>query len=582
MKYINFLSCLLFVISMVSACDESELILSQQQGVVAGNVKVSSELSEAGKQRLEESLGYHSVEIVGSITNPDEIEIESYGVLLSELPEFSLSQAVEYTGDSWGKLENFPKDCYSVKIDGLKDDVTYYFRYFVKHIKGISYSECVDVNYFTTIKHPRAPETRILTENYIDVLEVKSQIVHDGHFAITECGVYMGLSEKVLDVKLKAAKVPDIVNHQGEYTVDVSGQGLKIGDFFYCQPYAVNEKGEAKGEIVKLEVKKAKAYAKLMITERKVFKNKVILSVLVESVGDQYIKEYGYYDIDAGSRHILKENLTAETSPKKGEIIEVSFNDLKMGEKHTIYMYAVNAEGEESLEPVEYYEFMAGIQGKNKDDKDLIYLELGPIDSNGKKYYFLDRNLGATMAFDTGVGAESYEDMGWLFQHGRSADGHQLYDSPFVQKVSLNGSFQTMAEFDKAMAASIRFVANSKSWAWLNPEVHNSSNLWTASGGKNNPCPDGYRVPTKAELSIMNENRPILKLGATYRWRTAGGGAYKDDQWGYIWGIDMEIMNSNGGAKYVALQLNATPGTLIGINSVEMGQGCYVRCIRVE
>lgn len=582
MKYINLLTCLLFAMCMVSACDESELILSQQQGVVAGNVRVSSELSEAGKQKLEESLGYHSVEIVGSIANPDEVEIESYGVLLSELPGFSLSQAVEYTGDNRGQLENFPEDCYSVKVDGLKDDVTYYFRYFVKHAKGVSYSECVDANCFTTIKHPRAPETKILTENYIDVLEVKSQIVHDGHFAVTECGVYMGLSEEALNVKLRAAKVPDIVNHQGEYTVDVSGQGLKIGDFFYCQPYAVNEKGEAKGAIVKLEVKKAKAYAKLAITDRKVSKDKVVLSVTVESVGDQYIKEYGYYDMEAGTRHILKENLTAETSPKKGEVLEVPFNDLKMGEKHTIYMYAVNAENEESLEPDEYYEFMAGIQGKNKDDKDLIYLELGPIESNWKKYYFLDRNLGATMAFETGAGAENYKDMGWLFQHGRSADGHQLYDSPVAQTASLNGSFQTMADFDKAMAASLRFVANSKSWAWVNPDVHNSSNLWTAFGGKNNPCPEGYRIPTKAELSIMNENRPVLKLGATYRWRTAGSGAYKDDQWGYIWGIDMEVKNSNGGAKYAVLQLNAAPGALIGVNSVEMAQGCYVRCIRVE
>ena len=80
----------------------------------------------------------------------------------------------------------------------------------------------------------------------------------------------------------------------------------------------------------------------------------------------------------------------------------------------------------------------------------------------------------------------------------------------------------------------------------------------------------------------MNENRPVLKLGATYRWRTAGSGAYKDDQWGYIWGIDMEVKNSNGGAKYAVLQLNAAPGALIGVNSVEMAQGCYVRCIRVE
>lgn len=571
---------LLSVIGIVSACGESELTLSQQQAVVAGNVKVESELSEAGKQRMEQTLGYHSVELVGNVSNPDGVEISSYGVLLSEVPYFSLSQAVEYVGESLGGVEGFSENDYLVKLGGLKDEVTYYFRFFVKHAKGISYSEYMEENTFKTVKHPRVPETKILTEDYIDILEVKANIEHDGHFAVTECGIYFGLSEDALNTKLKASNVPVIVDHQGEYAVSMGGYGLNVGDFFYCQPYAINEKGEGKGEIVKLKVEKAKAYAKLEIVDRKVYRNKVVLSVTVSSVGDHYMKEYGYYDTNTGNRHVIANNLTEQTSPKKGDNLEVVFDNLKMGEKHSIYMYAVNAEDEESLEPDEYYEFMAGIQGKNEDDKDIIYLELNPIESNGKKYYILDRNLGASGVYETGSAPEKPEDLGWLLQHGRKADGHQLYNSKVVQKAASGGSFQTLEEAGNY----VDFIGNSTSWAWLNPNVHESEKLWTDSedGGKHNPCPIGYRIPIKSELNLMNEHKDQLKFGTNYRWRTASSGAYQNDGNGYFWGIDRTLLTPQGGAKYAVLILKTDPNVITGFGEVQMGQGCYIRCLRVE
>lgn len=558
---------------IVNACDESALILSQQQAVVAGNVKISSDMSDAGKQKMEETLSFHSVEIVAELSNPDDVEITDYGILISKVPDFSISQAMEYSGNNLGQLEGFSVNCYSVKLDGLEDAVTYYYRFYVKHKKGVSYSESSVENTFTTIKHERVPDTKLVTTNYIDVLEVKCSIEHDGHFDITECGIYMGKERENVNERIEATKLPVIVAHKGEYVVNVANQGLQVGDVFYCRPFAKNKKGEGKGEIVELKVEKAKAYAKLVVTDKKVAKDNVKLSVIVESTGNGPITEYGYYDMKNGDKVVVgKENI------EQNATFEIPFLDLKMGDKQSIYLYAVNADGE-SPEPDEYYEFMAGIMGKNEDDKSLIYLELDPIEKEGVKYYFLDRNLGATAAYTTGATPENPDELGWLFQYGRKADGHQLLQAP---PLNVKEGFASVPEAEAAIAKlnadypngwqKSWFIANVTSWTWLADQKQYVP-LWTqnSDGGTHNPCPEGYRLPTQDELLIMAENWQALKLGAGHKWRTASTGTIREDG-GYFWSCTVGSL----------LQItNVANQPAVGIKKV-CGQGCYVRCVRVE
>jgi len=105
----------------------------------------------------------------------------------------------------------------------------------------------------------------------------------------------------------------------------------------------------------------------------------------------------------------------------------------------------------------------------------------GTVESQGRCW--LDRNLGASqvaIAFDDSL---SYGD---LFQWGRGDDGHQNRDSGITTTLSTtdnpghsNFIYSTVAPFD-----------------WRSPQ---NTNLWQGEAGINNPCPTGWRLPTRAE-----------------------------------------------------------------------------------
>lgn len=97
---------------------------------------------------------------------------------------------------------------------------------------------------------------------------------------------------------------------------------------------------------------------------------------------------------------------------------------------------------------------------------------------------WMDRNLGATRVATSIKDAASYGD---LYQWGRGNDGHQLSNSTaiHVQATSYNPG-TSIFYFN---------VGND----WLNP---GNDNLWQGVNGINNPCPNGFRLPTQAEWVI--------------------------------------------------------------------------------
>jgi uncharacterized protein (TIGR02145 family) len=94
---------------------------------------------------------------------------------------------------------------------------------------------------------------------------------------------------------------------------------------------------------------------------------------------------------------------------------------------------------------------------------------------------WLDRNLGATQVAGSSTDALSYGD---LFQWGRSMDGHQI-------KTSATSLLQSNSD----MPGNIFIKGFSD---WRNPE---NSTLWQVVNGANNPCPNGFRIPTEQEMN---------------------------------------------------------------------------------
>jgi uncharacterized protein (TIGR02145 family) len=97
---------------------------------------------------------------------------------------------------------------------------------------------------------------------------------------------------------------------------------------------------------------------------------------------------------------------------------------------------------------------------------------------------WMDRNLGATRTATSSNDVEAYGD---LYQWGRRPDGHQCRNSPTTP---------TLSSIDQPTHGSF-ITTNSLPLDWRSPQ---NTNLWQGVNGINNPCPNGYRLPTEAEL----------------------------------------------------------------------------------
>lgn len=97
---------------------------------------------------------------------------------------------------------------------------------------------------------------------------------------------------------------------------------------------------------------------------------------------------------------------------------------------------------------------------------------------------WMDRNLGASQVATSSTDAASYGD---LYQWGRGADGHQIRNS---------GTTNNLSSTDQP--GNNLFILPAKApWDWRSQQ---NNNLWYGLNGINNPCPSGFRVPTKEEF----------------------------------------------------------------------------------
>lgn len=105
------------------------------------------------------------------------------------------------------------------------------------------------------------------------------------------------------------------------------------------------------------------------------------------------------------------------------------------------------------------------------------------VTSGGK--IWMDRNLGATEVATSSTDAAAY---GYLYQWGRGTDRHQIIISTTTSTLS-SGDAPGNANF---------ITATGTPYDWRSPQ---NDNLWQGVNGVNNPCPSGFRIPTKDELS---------------------------------------------------------------------------------
>lgn len=175
---------------------------------------------------------------------------------------------------------------------------------------------------------------------------------------------------------------------------------------------------------------------------------------------------------------------------------------------------------------------------------------------------WMDRNLGASRAAISSTDALAYGD---LYQWGRRSDGHQCLNSPTINILSStdqpnHGNF---------------ILSPASPYDWRSPQ---NSGLWQGINGINNPCPNGYRIPTYAELnSELSSWTTANALGAfnsplkfpspgireyfTGGMVGVGGGGFIWSSWGFL--SNSESLDING-----------------AMNSNRRATGQSVRCIK--
>lgn len=196
------------------------------------------------------------------------------------------------------------------------------------------------------------------------------------------------------------------------------------------------------------------------------------------------------------------------------------------------------------------------------------------LGADGK--YWLDRNLGATEAATAYNDTASY---GYLYQWGRGFDGHQIV-RPTPSGVAAGPS--------SSPTPGTNFLTmNSGTVNWYNGSSPALDALWQGVSGTNNPCPAGFRLPTKAEWKAWTDaagltncttncreafaNSALKIPTAGYR-RDSDAGLYLQGSLGLYWSSSPYSTN--------AVNLNFNSGAVVPANINGRALGFSVRCIK--
>jgi uncharacterized protein (TIGR02145 family) len=149
--------------------------------------------------------------------------------------------------------------------------------------------------------------------------------------------------------------------------------------------------------------------------------------------------------------------------------------------------------------------------GKMLEHEGLIY---GTVVHDDRCW--MDRNLGASRVAESSTDALAF---GYLYQWGRLNDGHQVVTS---------ATTTTLANTPEPGHAMF-ILTSATPYDWLDPQ---DPNLWQSySDFPNNPCPEGWKVPSLTEWNQAAEtwsniedayDSPLKLPGAGYRNREDG------------------------------------------------------------
>ncbi|MDX9749180.1 MAG: FISUMP domain-containing protein [Paludibacter sp.] len=450
----------------------------------------------------------------GTISIDGGTPITARGVCWSTSPNPTLNDSITVDGSGSGN--------FITTLTGLKTGTLYYIKAYATNSNGTAYGNEREFRTQSSI-----PEVITAAINSITSYTAISggEISHDGGETVMARGVCWSTSPNPTVNNSKTVNG----NGKGSYTSTLSN--LKSGTQYYVRAYATNSRGTAYGN-------------------EHIFNSSIGLPELstieISEMSTSTAKSGGIITHDGGaeitSRGVVWSttqdptiDLSTKTSDGSGTgLFTSSITGLSAVTTYYVRAYATNSAGT--------------AYGNQVSFRTRSVLTTSTITSPTGKVW-MDRNLGASRVATSSTDDQAYGD---LYQWGRGTDGHEKRSSQTTSSLSSSdtpghGNFITVS---------------SGNYDWRSPQ---NNNLWQGENGINNPCPEGFRVPTAAEweaeraywssYSSAGAFASPLKLPVAGS-RNYSSGWLKLDSFGFYWSVtvsgkDTQSLLFDGGNAYM-------------------------------
>lgn len=463
-------------------------------------------------------------------------------------------------------------------ITGLTANTQYYVRAYASNSQGTSYGAQIT---FTTTNNTIAPP--VLTTSAVSAITATTatgggNVTSIGGAPLTARGVCWATTANPTTANDKTTQT----GSTGAFTSAITA--LTANTVYYVRAYATNSGGTAYGTQISFTTVASTIALPTVTTTTAtaITASSASTGGNVTSVGGAPVTARGI--CWATTANPTTSNTTIVATGTTG-IFTSELSGLSASTMYYVRAYATNSAGTAYGTQVSFTTTAAanGPTGGSAVCNGSQPTVIVPVTSSTGKIW-MDRNLGASRAANA---KNDYQAYGCLYQWGRGNDGHASITYTMGQEdgwgtnagYAVNGSTNTLSSSDNPGNALFIISGTNLPYDWRSPK---NNNLWQGAAGINNPCPTGYRIPTRtefaAEITAYSINGGTSAYNSLHKFPLAGDRAFDSasvrDQ-----GVDAMYWTSTASDKQ-AYTISIQPSAVY--TNVDNGRagGHSVRCIK--
>lgn len=424
-------------------------------------------------------------------------------------------------------------------------------------------------------KTPPVVTTAVVTSVTTTTATAGGQITSDGNATITSSGVVYSSTNNpptVTDSKTESGI------KEGVFSSELAG--LTSGTLYYVRGYAINEVGTGYGETVTFTTGNAAPTATNITITGTVR--------VLETLTAAYTYTDNEDDAEAGTTvqwYVANDAAGTGEAPIENAT-ELTYK-LQTADEFKYIRVGITTKAASGTSPgVEVKSDFVGPVAEEPIIVTFTYngqqVSYGVLISSVTGRRWLDRNLGAP---NNPTAYDDYANYGDAFQWGRAADGHQLVNRAATNSATtgVNGDRDELA--NTPSPNDNKFILTTvEPQDWLTPQ---NNNLWQGTNGINNPCPEGWRIPTIEEWQDENltdfsvaYSQLNITLGG-YRSRSNGRFLLTTSN-GYYWSSSITAATEGAEPMFVSKLLIKSSGSapFVVYTATERAIGASCRCIK--